>query len=123
MKSSEFIFDNVDLLHCKCHKISLDRDGLYIDSPKKYELNNNENKCFQYAVDVALNHEQIENHPERIFKTKTFINKNDWKEICFPSYKKDWKRFETNNKTSTFNILYVPYNSEKRRPVHISKHN
>ena len=27
MKSSEFIFDNVDLLHCKCHKISLDRDG------------------------------------------------------------------------------------------------
>ena len=123
MKSSEFIFDNVDLLHCKCHKISLDRDGLYIDSPKKYELNNNENKCFQYAVDVALNHEQIENHPERIFKTKTFINKNDWKEICFPSYKKDWKRFETNNKTTTFNILYVPCNSEKRRPVHISKHN
>ena len=123
MKSSEFIFDNVDLLHCKCHKISLDRDGLDIDSPKKYELNNNENKCFQYAVDVALNHEQIENHPERIFKTKTFINKNDWKEICFPSYKKDWKRFETNNKTTTFNILYVPYNSEKRRPVHISKHN
>ena len=34
MKGSEFIFDSVDLLHYKCHKTSLNRGGLYIDSPK-----------------------------------------------------------------------------------------
>ena len=29
-------------------------------------LKNNDNKCFQYAFTVALNHEQIKNNPERI---------------------------------------------------------
>ena len=33
MKGSDFIFDCVNLLHYKCHKINLKRDGLYIDSP------------------------------------------------------------------------------------------
>ena len=34
MRGSEFVFDSVDLLQYKCHKISLVRGGLYIDSPK-----------------------------------------------------------------------------------------
>ena len=33
MKGSDFIFDCVNLLHYKCHKINLKRCGLYIDSP------------------------------------------------------------------------------------------
>ena len=33
MKGSEFIFENVDLLYYSLHKISLNRDGSYIDSP------------------------------------------------------------------------------------------
>ena len=34
MKGSEFVFDNVDSLYYKLHKISLNRGGSYIDSPK-----------------------------------------------------------------------------------------
>ena len=34
MKESEFIFDSVDSLYYKLHNISLNRGGLYIDSPK-----------------------------------------------------------------------------------------
>ena len=37
MKGSELIFDYVQLLYYKCHKINLncgDRDGTYIDSPE-----------------------------------------------------------------------------------------
>ena len=34
MKGSEFIFDSVDLLYYKLHKISLNRSESYIDSPK-----------------------------------------------------------------------------------------
>ena len=56
MRGSEFVFDNVDLLHYKLHKISLNRGGSYIDSPKwlknkKATTNpkNNDDKCFQYA--------------------------------------------------------------------------
>ena len=32
---SEFVFDNVDSLYYKLHKISLNRGGSYIDSPKR----------------------------------------------------------------------------------------
>ena len=35
MKGSEFVFDSVDLLCYELHKISLNRGGSYIDSPKE----------------------------------------------------------------------------------------
>ena len=34
MRGSEFVFDSIDLLHCILQKISLNRDGSYIVSPK-----------------------------------------------------------------------------------------
>ena len=33
MKDSEFVFDYVQLLYYKCHKINPHRGGSYIDSP------------------------------------------------------------------------------------------
>ena len=67
MRGSDFIFDCAHLLYCKCHKINFKRGGSYIDSPdwiknKKTTtnpINKNNNKCFQYAVTVALKHEEI----------------------------------------------------------------
>ena len=67
MKGSEFVFDYVQLLYYKCHKRNPYRGGSNIDSPnwiknKKSTINSinkKYNKCFQYAVKVALNHEQI----------------------------------------------------------------
>ena len=64
MRGSEFIFDCVDALYYNLNKISLERGGSYIDSPewlknKKATINpkNNDDKCFQYALTVALNYE------------------------------------------------------------------
>ena len=34
VRGSEFVFDNADSLYYKLHKISLNRGGSYIDSPK-----------------------------------------------------------------------------------------
>ena len=34
MKGSTFTFDSADLLHYKLHRISLNRGGLYINSPE-----------------------------------------------------------------------------------------
>ena len=34
MKGTEFIFDSVDLLHYKCHKINPNHGGSYIDPSK-----------------------------------------------------------------------------------------
>ena len=88
MKGSEFVFDSIDLLYYKLHKISLNRGGSYIDFPewlnyKKATKNpkNNDYKGFQYALTVALNHEQIEKDPQRITKIKPFIDQCNWKEF------------------------------------------
>ena len=50
---------------------------------KKATINpkNKDDKCFQYALTVALNYEQIKDHPERISKIKPFIDIYNWKEI------------------------------------------
>ena len=64
MRGSEFLFDNVHSLYYKLDKISLNRGGSYINSPKwlknkKATINPQDKKddrWFQYAVTVALNY-------------------------------------------------------------------
>ena len=66
MKGSEFVFDYAHLMYNKCHEIDLNRAGLYIDSPDWIKIKKStikpiskkDNKCFQYAITVALNHEK-----------------------------------------------------------------
>ena len=67
MKDSEFVFDYVHLLYCKCHKVNPNRGGSCIDSPdwiknkkktKRNPINKNDNKCLQYAITVLI-HEEI----------------------------------------------------------------
>ena len=96
MKGSEFVFDSINSLYYKLHKIALNRSGSYIDSPKwlkdkKATINpkSNDNKCFQYAIAAALNHEQIKKDPQRITKIRPFIDQYNWKKIDFPSNKND----------------------------------
>ena len=117
-------------MYYNLNKVSLSRGGSYIDSPKwlknkKATINpkNKDDKCFQYPLTVALNYEQIKDHPERISKIKPFIDQYDWKEIDFSSHGKDWKKFESNNKSIALNILYVPHNTEKIRHAYKSKYN
>ena len=59
-----------------------------------------------------MNHQKIENHPERISNIKPFIEQCDWKGIDFPAGIKEWKKFEQNNKEIALNILYVPPNTK-----------
>ena len=74
MKGSNFLFNYLDLLHWKCHKIDTNRGASYIDSPdwKKATLNseNNGNKCI---------HEENGQNSERISKTKRYVDKYNWK--------------------------------------------
>ena len=76
-----------------------------------------------HAISIALNYEKIDNHPERISKIKPFINMYDWKDINFPSHKKDWNTFEKNNRSIALNIFYSPYNTKQIRPAYVSKSN
>ena len=47
----------------------------------------------------------------------------NWEGIEFPVGKKDWKRFEKNNKTVAVNILFVPHNEEAINLAYKSKYN
>ena len=129
MRGSDFAFDGVSFLYYDFNKISKNRGGSYIDSPKclkdkKSTINpkNNDHKCFQYAVTLALNLDKINDHPERISNIKPFIEQYNWKDIDFPSTSKDWKKFELNNEI-VLNILYVPHNTKKIEIAYKSKHN
>ena len=129
MRGSDFAFDGVNFLYYDFNKISINRGGSYIDSPKwlkdkKSTINqkNNDHKCFQYAVTLALNLDKINDHPERISKIKPFIEQYNWKDIDFPSTSKDWKKFELNNEIA-LNILYIPHNTKKIEIAYKSKHN
>ena len=64
---------------------------------------------------IALNHQNIENHPDRISNLKPFTDQYNWKGIEFPSHSKDWKMFEQNNKTIALSILFLPCNNEKNK--------
>ena len=96
MKGTDFIFDFVNFFNYKCYKINLNHGGSYIYSPnsiKKKKRKNPKNsvnddddddddECFQYAVTVALNYEEIVKYSQRTLQ----INSNG---INYPSGKDD----------------------------------
>ena len=118
MRGSDFVFNHVQSMNYIFHKTDMKRSGSYIDSPewiknKKATINpknKKDDKCFQYAVTIALNHDKIGDNPERVSKVKPFINQYDWSQINFPSHINDWKKFELNtlNKSTALNVLHVP---------------
>ena len=129
MKGSDFEFDGVNFLYYYFNKISLNRDGSYIDSPKwlkdkksTINLKNNDDKYFQYAFTLALNLDKIKKDLQRISKIKSFIDQYNWKDIDFPSASKDWRKFELNNRIA-LKIFYVPHNTRKVNVAYKSKHN
>ena len=90
MKGSQFIFESVETLKCF-------------------------DKCFQYAITVALNYQNIKRNSERVTRITPFINQYGYKNISFRSHKKDWKKFESYNKSIALNTFFVPYHTEKNQ--------
>ena len=89
-KGSSFVFESVDLLSYHIHKTSLRRGNSYVKSSewlinKRATINpkNKDDKCFQYSITVAINHQNIENHSEIISSTEPFIDQYNWDDIEF----------------------------------------
>ena len=128
-EGSDFEFDGINFFYYVFNKTSIYRGGSYIDSPKwlkdkKSTINpkNNDHECFQYAATLALNLDNINNHPEKISKIRPFIDQYNWKDIDFPPTNKDWKKFELNNKVA-LNILYILHINKKIQLAYKSKNN
>ena len=83
MKLSDFVFDYVQLLYCKCHKINANLGGSYVDFPnwiKNEKSTRNptiktDNEYFPYPVTILLNHEEIKKYLQRL--TKVNIARKD----------------------------------------------
>ena len=129
MRRSDFEFEGIHFFNYNFNKTSIYRGGSYIDSPKwlkdkESAINpkNNDHKCLQYAATLALNFDNINNHPVKISKVRPFIDQYNWKDIAFPATSKDSKKFELNNKVA-LNFLYLPHNTKKIQLAYRSKFN
>ena len=71
---------------------------------------------------LALNVDNINNHPEKMSKIRPFIDQYNWKDIDFLPTNKDWKKIELNNKVA-LNILYIRHNTKKIQLTYRSKYN
>ena len=130
MRGSNFVFNGINYFFYNFNRVSISKGGSYIESPKwlkdkisTINQKNNDNKCFQYATTLALNFNNIKKDPQRISKITPFIDNYNWNDINFPATKKDWNKFEVNNKHVALNILYVPYNTKKIEIAYKSKYN
>ena len=95
MRGSSFTFDHIDLLEYDFHRVTLNRGSSYIKSPEWLKnkgvtinpKNTKDNNCFQYVIVAALNHQNIDHHPERISRLKPLINNYNWKDRISSTFK------------------------------------
>ena len=85
--------------------------------------NTKDNRCYLYAILIALNYHKIPNHPERISNLIPFISNYNWDEVNFPEGPKEYSAFEKYNVNIALNIFYAPHKEIDIRPVYISKFN
>ena len=100
MRGSEFVFGYIESLNYIFHKVDLKRSGSYIETTEWMQnkgatknCQNYDDKCFQYAITIALNYDEIGNHHQRVNKVKPFIDQYNWKDISFTSQVGDWNSF------------------------------
>ena len=93
---SNFVFESVDLLSYHIHKTNFRRGNSYVKSSEwlinkraTINLKNKDDKCFQYSITAALNHQKIESHSERISNIEPFIDQYNWDGIEFAAGIKD----------------------------------
>ena len=102
MQGSSYTFERVELLEYHFHKVSSNRGSSYVPSPdwsfnKKSTINpknTKDNMCFLFSIVAALNHQNIDNNPQRIVNLIPFIANYNWDDINFPAEHKDYSPFE-----------------------------
>ena len=77
---------------------------------------------FSVCYNCCIKSSKIRRDLQRISKIKPHISQYNRKDLDFPSYQNDWKKFEQ-NKIIAFNILFVLYNTKKIRLAYKSTYN
>ena len=126
IKGSDFVFESVELMDYKLHRVHLRRGGSYIKSPewllyKRATINPKSEEDDEYLRDsiiLGLNYNEIKGKElESIFKRIRHEDED------FLSYQRDWEIFEQNNESIALIILFASQNSEEITLEHKSEHN
>ena len=126
IKGSDFVFEIVELMDYKLHRVRLRRSGSYIKSfewllhkgatinPK----NENDYECLRWSITSTLNYNEITKKKfENIFKKIKHEDKD------FSLHQRDWKNFEQNNNSIALNVLFASQNSKEITLASKSEHN
>ena len=126
INGNDFVFESVQLMDYKLHRVRLRRGGSYIKSPKWLlhkgatinPKNENDDECLRWSIISTLNYNDImKKEFENIFKNIKHEDKD------FLLQKKDWENFEQNNQSIALNVLFSSQNSEEITLLHKSEHN
>ena len=126
IKGSNFIFQSVELMDYRLHRVRLRRDGSYIKSPeclanKKATLNpknKNDDECLWWSTISALNYNEIlKKEFESILKKIKHEDKD------FSLHQRDLENFEQNNESISLNALFSSQDSEEITIVYKSEYN
>ena len=116
IKGSDFVFESVELMDYKLHRVRLRRGGSYIKSPEWLlhkgatinPKNKNDDECLRWSTISALNYNEITKKEfENIFKKIKREDKD------FSSHQGGCKNFEQSNEPIAFNVLFASQNSEE----------
>ena len=96
LKDSKFVLDRVLYMDINFHTFNLTRGSSYIKLPSRLDSkkaiinpNNEDNRCFKWAVIAAMKWETTGSNPQRISKLKKYEELFDWSGIHFPTPIKD----------------------------------
>ena len=120
---SSFTFESVELMDYKIHETNLKIGGSYIESPEWLKnkgatinpKNKKDDKCFQYALTLALNYNKI--------KKKSLFKKIKREDLGFLSHQTDWKNFEQNIESIALNVLVASQYCEEITLLYKLEHN
>ena len=126
IKGSDFVFESVDLLDYKFHRVRLKRGGSYVKSPKLLEnekavinpKNENNDECLRWSIISALNYNEITKK-----EFENILEKIKHKDKDFSSHKRDWENFEQNNESIALNVLFSSQDSEEITLLYKSEYN
>ena len=103
LANSRFRFNEILFLDVNFHQLNLTRSSSCLPLP--YQLankravinpkNENDNKCFKWAVIAALHYVDIKSHPEHISNLRKYVDNYDWSK--FPLSVKGISEFEKKN--------------------------
>ena len=101
---SSFTFESVELMDYKIHETNLKRGGSYIESPEWLKnkgatinpKNKKDDKCFQYALTLALNYNKIKKKSQKKY----------FKKLNVLSHQRVQKTKQQNNESIALNVLF-----------------